>query len=78
MEAIGILNEQQYSADIDLNGIVDIIDLAIFVSAWNCSFGQPGYIARCDLAEPKDNYIDTSDFDAFMSQYNEKEQWYIE
>ena len=77
LEAVGILKEQQYSADIDLNGVVDIYDLVIFLSAWQTSFGQPGWNGRCDLAEPKDMRIDLSDFAVFASQWQEKEEWYI-
>ena len=75
LEAVGVLNEQEYSADIDLNGVVDIYDFIIFVSAWQSSFGQPGWIARCDLAEPKNLRIDFSDFAVFISQWLEKEKW---
>ena len=78
LEAIGVLNEQQYSADIDLNGVVDIYDFMIFVSAWQTSLGEQGWNSRCDLAEPQDMRIDLSDFAVFASQWNEKEEWYIE
>ena len=61
----------------DLNGEVDIYDLGIFLSAWQTSFGQPGWNGRCDLAEPKDMRIDLSDFAVFASQWQEKEEWYI-
>jgi hypothetical protein len=75
LEAIGVLHEQQYSADIDLNGVVDIHDFDLMVSAWLTHFGQNGYIARCDLAEPKDMFINMSDFDIFISQWEMKEIW---
>jgi len=76
LEAIGVLKEQQYSADIDLNGVVDMYDFVLFASAWQSHFGQADWIARCDLAKPKDLIIDTSDLDVFAGQWLEKEQWH--
>jgi hypothetical protein len=75
LEAVGVLKEQQLNADIDLNGIVDESDLALLESAWNTHFGQPGWIGRCDLAEPKDMFIDESDLEVLNSQWLQKEQW---
>jgi hypothetical protein len=75
LEAVGVLNEQQLSADIDLNGIVDELDLALLESAWNTHFGQPGWISRCDLAEPKDLYIDESDLEVLNAQWDQTERW---
>jgi len=75
LEAVGVLNEQQLSADIDLNGIVDELDLALLESAWNTHFGQPGWIGRCDLAEPKDLYIDESDLAVLNAQWYQTEKW---
>ena len=75
LEAVGVLKEQQLSADVDLNGIVDESDLAILESAWNTNFGQPGWIGRCDLAKPKDMFIDESDLEVLNSQWLQTEQW---
>jgi hypothetical protein len=75
LEAIGILNEQQYSADINLDGIVDIYDLAIFVSAWQSHFGSSNWCGRCDLAKPKNSFIDFADFAVFASQWLKTEKW---
>jgi hypothetical protein len=75
LEAIGVLHEQQYSADIDLNGTVDVHDFELFASAWHTHFGQPGWLARCDLAEPKDMFIDMSDLVIFLNQWQAQETW---
>ncbi len=75
VEAVGVLEEQNYSADINLDGIVDIDDLALFTSAWQSHLGHPNWIARCDLAEPKDYVIDDADFAVFMSQWQKVETW---
>jgi hypothetical protein len=75
LEAVGVLKEQKYSADIDLNGVVDMFDFALFASAWGSHFGRPGWIGRCDLAEPKDLMIDTSDLAVFVAQWLAVEQW---
>jgi len=75
LEAIGVLEEQKYSADIDLNGVVDVFDFELFISALDSHFGQPNWIARCDLAEPKDLVIDLSDFAVLVDQWLKTEQW---
>jgi hypothetical protein len=75
LEAIGVLKEQKYSADIDLNGVVDVFDFELFISALDSHFGQPNWIARCDLAEPKDLVIDLSDFAVLVDQWLGTEEW---
>ncbi|MHC4298234.1 MAG: DUF4465 domain-containing protein [Planctomycetota bacterium] len=75
LEAIGVLREQEYAADIDLNGIVDVVDFELLVSAMDSRFGEPGWIARCDLAEPKDLVIDIHDLDVFVDQWSKTELW---
>jgi hypothetical protein len=76
LEAIGVLNEQNYSADIDLNGVVDVSDFELMISAFDSHFGGPGWIARCDLAEPHDLVIDLSDVAVLIEQWNGTEQWH--
>lgn len=46
LEAIGVLRSQQYSGDINLDGIVDYEDLLILANAWLKHFGQDGWVAR--------------------------------
>ena len=75
LEAIGVLREQEYAADIDLNGVVDVADLELLISALDSRFGAPGWIARCDLAEPGDLVIDILDLGAFADQYGKTELW---
>jgi len=75
LEAVGVLREQNYSADIDLNGIVDVSDFELLISALDSHFGGPEWIARCDLAEPKDLVIDISDVAVFLDQWHKTEQW---
>jgi hypothetical protein len=75
LEAVGVLNEQKNSADIDLNGIVDADDFELLASAWQSHFGEPEWIARCDLAEPKDLVIDNRDLDVLMEQWLQEEEW---
>jgi hypothetical protein len=75
LEAVGVLREQNYSADTDLNGIVDVSDFELLISALDSHFGSPGWIARCDLAEPEDLVIDISDVAVFLDQWLKAEQW---
>jgi hypothetical protein len=75
LEAIGVLHSQQYCGDINLDGIVDYDDLLILASAWLKQFGQEGWVARCDLAEPKDYVINILDYAVFANQWLKMEQW---
>ena len=75
LEAIGVLYEQGYSADINLDGVVDTFDFVLFASAWQSHFGQDNWITRCDLAEPKDYIIDSFDYAVFTAQWLQTEQW---
>lgn len=75
LEAVGVLHSQQYSGDINLDGIVDYDDLLIMANAWLKQFGQYGWVARCDLAEPKDYIINILDYAVFANQWLKVEQW---
>jgi len=75
LEAIGVLNEQNYSADINLDGVVDTADFCIFTAAWLSEMGDENYNPRCDLAEPKDYVIDDLDLVVFTGQWLGTEEW---
>jgi len=75
LEAVGVLHEQQYNADIDLNGIVDAFDFAMLAAALGSHFGQDQWTSRCDLACPKNLAIDASDLAQFATQWLAVEQW---
>jgi hypothetical protein len=75
VEAVGVLKEQEYSADINLDGKVDMCDFALLASAWRSHFGQADWIARCDLAQPKNYVTDTADLAQFVAEWLEVEEW---
>ncbi len=75
LEAVGVLEEQNYSADINLDGIVDMSDFVLFGSAWGSCFGDVNWIGRCDLAEPRDYVIDSFDLAVFSAQWLKIENW---
>jgi hypothetical protein len=77
LEAIGVLQPQEYSGDINLDGIVDYEDLDIFVQCWLSHFGQDNYLSRCDLAKPKDLFVNLKDFAVFAKDWRKVEQWHI-
>jgi hypothetical protein len=78
LEAVGVLKEQEYSADINLDGIVDAADLALFASAWQSHFGSVNWIGRCDLDGSGDLLVDGRDLAAFVAQWLGRESWYAE
>ncbi len=75
LEAIGVLNEQEYEADINLDGTVDAQDMDLMTVAWNSRFGDSRWIDRCDLAQPKDLLIDGRDLDVLASEWGSVESW---
>lgn len=75
LEAVGVLQEQNYPADINLDGVVDIFDFVLFSSAWGSHLGHANWIGRCDLAEPKDYVIDRFDLAVFSAQWLKVESW---
>jgi hypothetical protein len=77
LEAIGVLNPQEYRGDINLDGIVDYEDLAIFANCWLSHFGQDNFLSRCDLAEPKDLIVNFKDFAEFAKGWRKTEQWRV-
>lgn len=75
LEAVGVLKEQEYLADINLDGIVDLFDFALFAKVWQSHFGQTNWIGRCDLDGSKDLVIDIRDFAVFANQWLKVEKW---
>jgi hypothetical protein len=75
LEAIGVLREQEYSADINLDGIVDLYDLELFTSTWLSHFGHERWFGRCDLAQPQDRIINMKDFAVISEQWLQVETW---
>jgi hypothetical protein len=75
LEAVGVLKEQVYSADINLDGIVNSLDFALLGASWQKRFGEVGWIGRCDLDNAKDMMIDGRDLGVFADQWLETEQW---
>jgi hypothetical protein len=78
LEAVGVLREQEYAADMDLDGTVDYRDLAALAEAWQSRFGDERWNGRCDLAEPKDLRIDARDFAVLARQWGAVERWRAE
>jgi hypothetical protein len=78
LEAIGVLHEQELSADINLDGVVDYQDLAALASTWQCHFGDDRWNGRCDLARPRDLFINGRDFAVFAAQWRHVERWRAE
>ena len=75
LEALGVLNEQEFSADINLDGLVDMFDFVLFASVWQGNFGEANWIERCNLAEQNDTVIDVLDLRVFVSQWLSREKW---
>jgi len=75
LEAIGVLQPQEYGGDINLDGVVDFEDLEIFTQCWLNHFGQNNYLSRCDLAKPKDLTVNFRDFAEFAKGWRKVEQW---
>ncbi len=77
LEAVGVLHEQQHSADINLDGMVDGCDLSSWAGGWLSEFGDENWNSRCDLAGPRSR-IDGRDFAVFAAQWRRVERWRAE
>jgi hypothetical protein len=75
LDAVGVLNEQRYEADVNLDGVVDARDLDLMNAAWGSHFGEANWNSRCDLASPRDLVIDSRDMDVLASQWGCVESW---
>jgi len=75
LEAIGVLKEQNYSADVNLDGIVDLVDFALLARAWQSHFGQGRWISRCDIDGSGDLVVDGRDLAVFAGQWLKAESW---
>jgi len=75
LDAVGVLEEQEYSADINLDGLVDLYDFVLFASSWEKNFGEDGWIERCNMALPRDTVINLDDLLVFVSEWQCIEKW---
>jgi hypothetical protein len=73
LEAVGILSPQQFRADVNLDGRVDLSDFALLASAWNTHLGQRAWIGRADLTG--DLVVDCRDLAVLAGQWLETEAW---
>lgn len=79
LEAVGVLKEQEYAGDINLDGIVDFYDLELMVSDWLVFWGQyEDWLKRSDISQPRDNKVDMRDFAVWANQWGKKEIWRME
>lgn len=78
LEAVGVLREQQCSADINLDGIVDWCDLSLLAAAWQLEFGDANWNSRCNLSRSGGLLIDSRDFAVFAAQWGCVETWRTE
>jgi len=78
LEAVGVLSEQEYSADINLDGAVDCSDLMLFSLAWQSQFGDTSWNDRCDIGKEKNLFVDMHDFAVFAAEWRHVERWRVE
>ncbi|MGA2914568.1 MAG: glycoside hydrolase family 9 protein [Sedimentisphaerales bacterium] len=57
------------TADFNLDGTVNYLDLLTFSQAWLTTPADPGWNPNCDIAVPHDNIINFLDFAVFANQW---------
>ncbi len=77
LDAVGVLKEQVYRGDINLDGVVDYFDFVILAGSWGSHFGEEGYLVRCDISSVRDNVVDEQDALELGSQWLCRESWTI-
>jgi hypothetical protein len=75
VDAVGVLKEQLYRGDINLDGVVDYIDFVIMGNSWGAYFGDERYLRRCDISSVLDNVVDELDLLVLGYQWLSKESW---
>lgn len=75
LDAVGVLEPQEYAADINLDGVVDLNDFVLLSRSWQSRFGQAAYCLRCDLSEPGDLAVTLDDLAIFSEQWMREEAW---
>jgi len=50
---------------------VDFVDFAVLASAWQSEPNEPNWLPGCDIAQPKDNFIDELDLANFCENWLE-------
>ena len=70
-----MLKDQKWCSDVNLDGLVDWFDFALFASAWGSHFGESNFLARCDLDGSGDMVIDALDLAVFSAQWLTNENW---
>ena len=73
LDAVGVLHAQMYSADINLDGLVDELDQSILEQNLDSYFGQAGWLARTDLNG--DWKTDQLDLTLLVEQLGSEEAW---
>ncbi len=73
LDAVGVLHAQIYSADINLDGLVDGLDQTLLEQSLGLNFGLPGWSARTDLnGDAKTDVIDQT---LLAEQLGSEESW---
>lgn len=67
IDALAAVEAALCPADMDYDGVVDVVDIALLASHWNLSLDDAGYNARRDL--DFDNTISVNDLVAVASQW---------
>ena len=79
VDAVGVLREQELAADVNLNGVVDLLDFALLAGGWQGGWGMDdGYLMRGDLVDDGSYVIDEVDLAVFAAQWLEEEQWRVQ
>lgn len=69
LKLISTVSAESLVGDFGVNCRVDMADLALLVSAWLTSYGQPGYNDDCDISDPGDDTINLLDFAVFAENW---------
>jgi len=78
LDAVGVIHQKTLPGDINGDGIVNLIDYAVFSMAWQSVPTDPQWNYKCDLEPFINDLVNMDDMRVLMSQWLMTEKWYVE
>ena len=78
LDAVGVIHEKTLPADINGDGIVNLVDYAVLSATWQSDAESIQWNYKCDMEPFINDFINIDDMCVMMSQWLMTEKWYSE